>query len=37
MNQLDLFQWADDRPSAKVIDIMSAVIKRVCVQPHPFS
>lgn len=27
MNQLDLVQWAEDRPSAKVIDIMSAVIK----------
>lgn len=36
MNQLDLFQWADSRPSAKIIDIMPAVIKRICAQPHPF-
>lgn len=36
MTQLDLFQWADSRPSAEIIDIMPAVIKRICAQPHPF-
>lgn len=36
MKQLDLFQWADSRPSAQIIDIMPAVIKRICAQPHPF-
>ncbi|MBP2566819.1 hypothetical protein JNB84_03115 [Rhizobium pusense] len=36
MKQLDLFQWADSRPSAEIIDIMPAVIKRICAQPHPF-
>lgn len=36
MKQLDLFQWADSRPSAEVIDLMPAIIKRICAQPHPF-
>lgn len=36
MKQMDLFQWADSRPSAEIIDIMPAVIKRICAQPHPF-
>lgn len=36
MKQLDLFTWADNRPTAKVIDLMPAIIKNICAQPHPF-
>ncbi|MCC2612626.1 hypothetical protein [Neorhizobium petrolearium] len=36
MSQMDLFQWADSRPKAEVIDLMPAIIKRICAQPYPF-
>lgn len=36
MKQMDLFQWADSRPSAEVIDLMPAIIKNICSQPYPF-
>lgn len=36
MKQMDLFIWADGRPKAEVIDLMPAIIKRICAQPYPF-
>jgi|GEM_PF-3067775 len=36
MKQMDLFQWAESRPTAEVIDLMPAIIKRICAQPFPF-
>lgn len=36
MTQLDLFQWAEARPKAEIVDLMPAVIKRICAQPYPF-
>lgn len=36
MKQMDLFQWADSRPSAEVVDLMPAIIKNICSQPYPF-
>jgi hypothetical protein len=36
MKQLDLFQWADNRPTAQVIDLMPAIIRNICAQPFPF-
>lgn len=36
MKQLDLFQWANGRPSAEVIDLMPAIIRNICAQPYPF-
>lgn len=36
MTQLDLFQWADSRPTAKVIDALPRIIKNICAQPFPF-
>ncbi len=36
MKQMDLFVWADSRPKAEVIDLMPAIIKRICAQPYPF-
>ncbi|WP_275790507.1 hypothetical protein [Pararhizobium gei] len=35
MNQLDLFEWADNRPTAKVIDIMPALISKIAREPYP--
>ncbi|WP_165447843.1 hypothetical protein [Rhizobium ruizarguesonis] len=34
MRQLDLFAWADSKPS-NVIDIMPALIKKVAREPWP--
>jgi hypothetical protein len=36
MKQMVLFQWADNRPKAEVIDLMPAIIKNICAQPFPF-
>lgn len=36
MKQLDLFQWAESRPTAEVIDLMPAIIRNICSQPYPF-
>jgi len=36
MKQMDLFQWADSRPAAVVIDLMPAIIRNICSQPFPF-
>ncbi|WP_158527081.1 hypothetical protein [Sinorhizobium meliloti] len=36
MTQMDLFQWADSRPKAEVIDLMPAIIRNICSQPFPF-
>jgi hypothetical protein len=36
MSQLDLFHWAEQRPTAQVIDILPRIIKHICAQPHPF-
>lgn len=36
MKQMDLFQWADNRPTAEVIDLMPAIIRNICAQPFPF-
>jgi hypothetical protein len=35
MKQLDLFQWADSRPLAEVIDLVPAIIRHICAQPYP--
>lgn len=35
MKQLDLFQWADSRPSAEIVDLVPAIIHHICRQPYP--
>ncbi|WP_165779364.1 hypothetical protein [Rhizobium hidalgonense] len=35
-DQYDLFVWAESRPTAVVIDLTPAIIKRICAQPYPF-
>lgn len=37
MKQLDLFEWADNRPKAEVIDLMPHVIRNLCSQANPFA
>ncbi|WP_193378147.1 hypothetical protein [Sinorhizobium fredii] len=34
MNQLDLFTWADNKPS-NVIDVMPAIISKIAREPWP--
>ncbi|HEV7247962.1 MAG TPA: hypothetical protein VGN93_13340 [Shinella sp.] len=36
MKQLDLLEWAESRPTAKIIDIKPALISKIAAQPYPF-
>lgn len=33
MKQIDLFEWAASRPSADIIDIMPALIRKIASEP----
>lgn len=35
MKQLDLFEWAQARPTAQIINIMPALISKIAAEPWP--